>query len=115
MEIAQKISNQAPGDASVAGSPTIFERTFKTEVVADSGQTIVLGGLISTDRTINDRSVPGFSSIPLLGKLFDSVEDTETKTELVVMVTPKVLDSGEEWDLIKSQLEQQLEFLSLPK
>ncbi|SFC52294.1 secretin N-terminal domain-containing protein [Pseudoalteromonas denitrificans] len=101
MEIAQKISNQVKGDSSVAGSPIIFERSISTEVIAQSGQTIILGGLISENRTINDTSVPFFSSIPIVGKLFDSTEDTDDKTELVVLVTPKVIESVEEWENIK--------------
>jgi len=114
MEIVQKISNQAAGDSTVEGSPTIFERTFKTEVVADSGQTIILGGLISEDKTINDRTVPFFSSLPLIGKLFDSTEQKKTKTELVIMVTPRLIESTEEWSAIKNKLSQQLEYLKLP-
>ena len=113
MEIEQKISNQAPGDATVEGSPTIFERTISTEVVADSGQTIVLGGLISKDRTVNERTTPFFSSIPIVGHLFSGEDDTETKTELVVLVTPKVLDSQDEWDFIKTQLSQKLNYIEL--
>lgn len=101
MEISQKISNQVAGDDSVASSPIIFERSINTEVVAQSGQTIILGGLISENRTINDTSVPFFSSIPILGKLFDSTNDTDDKTELVVLVTPRVIESIEEWDEIK--------------
>jgi len=114
MEIMQKISNQAPGDSSVEGSPTIFERTFSTEVVADSGQTIILGGLISEDKTINDRSVPFFSTLPFIGKLFDATEQKKTKTELVIMVTPRVIESTDEWSEVKSKLSQQLEYLKLP-
>ncbi|PHS21106.1 MAG: hypothetical protein COA85_13405 [Robiginitomaculum sp.] len=104
MEIDQKISNQAKGGSSVAGSPIIFERSISTEAVAESGQTIVLGGLISENRTINDNSVPFFSSIPLIGRLFDSTDDTKDKTELVVLVTPRVIESPQEWDDIKAKL-----------
>ena len=103
MEIDQSISNQATGDDSVAGSPIIFERSISTEVVAESGQTIVLGGLISENRTLTDTSVPFFSSLPILGKLFDSTNDNKDKTELVVLVTPKIIESTDEWDEIKAK------------
>lgn len=108
MEIDQKISNQSPGDESVAGSPIIFERKIKTEVIAESGQTIVLGGLISENRTKNDRSVPFFSDIPLIGGLFDGTDDTQDKTELVVLVTPKVIESTSEWQAIKRKFSSKL-------
>lgn len=113
MEIAQKISNQSIGDDSVAGSPIIFERNIKTEVIAESGQTIVLGGLISDQRTVNDTSVPFFSSIPLIGKLFDTKSDTKDKTELVVLVTPKIIESSDEWDAIKAKFSASLSELKL--
>nr|WP_246283129.1 secretin N-terminal domain-containing protein [Marinifaba aquimaris] len=108
MEISQKISNQAPGDDSVAGSPIIFERNISTEVVADSGQTIILGGLIAEDRTVSDTGVPGLSEIPLLGGLFESSSDVNTKTELIILVTPKVVEESAEWQHIKQELYQGL-------
>jgi general secretion pathway protein D len=114
MEILQKTSNQASAGSSVEGAPIIFERTIQTEVVAESGQTIILGGLMSENITINDTSVPGFSSIPLLGKLFDSKEDTTIKTELVVMVTPRVIESNDEWQDIKQRLALELNSIELP-
>ncbi|MGL1957056.1 MAG: hypothetical protein OCD00_07045 [Colwellia sp.] len=113
MEIDQKISNQTPGDDSVAGSPIIFERSISTEVVAESGQTIILGGLISESRTINDRGVPFFSSIPLIGSLFDSTSDNKDKTELVVLVTPKIIESVDEWAEIKAKFSSNLTKLKL--
>ena len=108
MEINQKISNQSPGSDAVAGSPIIFERSIRTEVIAQSGQTVVLGGLISENQTVNDTSVPFFSSIPLVGKLFDSTNDTKDKTELVVLVTPKIIESNDEWDSIRAKFSKQL-------
>jgi general secretion pathway protein D len=103
MEIDQEINNQAAGSSAVSGNPILLERSIQTEVVAESGQTIILGGLISETRTINDTSVPFFSSIPLIGKLFDTTSDTGGKTELVVLVTPRVIESGGEWEEIKAK------------
>ena len=103
MEIKQKISSQAEADQSVAGSPVIFERSIGTEVIAESGQTIVLGGLMSENSSVSDTSVPFFSSIPLIGKLFDTNSDSKDKTELVVLVTPRVIESSDEWDDIKAK------------
>ena len=113
MKIKQKISNQTPGDDSVAGSPIIFERSISTEVVASSGQTIILGGLISESRTLNDRSVPFLSSLPFIGKLFDGTSDTKDKTELVVLVTPRIIESTDEWESIKAAFSTNYNELSL--
>jgi len=113
MEIKQNTTNQVPSDDSVAGSPIFFERSVDTEVVAESGQTIILGGLISETRTINDRSVPFFSSIPLLGNLFDGTKDTAVKTELVILVTPRVIEATDEWENIKTKFAQGLSKLNI--
>jgi len=113
MEIDQKISNQANGGSSVEGAPIIFERSIGTEVVAESGQTIVLGGLISENRTINDITVPFFSSIPLIGRLFDSNDDTTGKTELVVLVTPRVIESVDEWNDIKAKFSANFQIINI--
>jgi general secretion pathway protein D len=113
MEIDQEINNQATGSSAVSGNPILLERSIKTEVVAESGQTIILGGLISETRTINDTSVPFFSSIPLIGKLFDTTSDTGDKTELVVLVTPRVIESGNEWEEIKAKFLHKLQNINI--
>lgn len=103
MAIDQTISNQATGGDAVDGSPTIFERSIGTEVIAQSGQTIVLGGLISENSAQNDSGVPFFSSIPIIGYLFEQKSESKDKTELVVLVTPRVLDSNDEWQEVKDK------------
>ncbi|MDT0602809.1 secretin N-terminal domain-containing protein [Thalassotalea castellviae] len=113
MEIDQQTTGQADGGVSVAGSPVISERNIQTEVIAESGQTIVLGGLIKENKTKSDSSVPFFSSIPLVGKLFDSQKDSTTKTELVVLVTPRIIESVNEWEDIKTQFMQSFKSLQL--
>ena len=115
MEIAQKISSQAKGGASVEGNPTIFERSISTEVIAGNGQTIMLGGLISERSSYGERSVPFFSRIPILGNLFDGTENDSNKTELVVLVTPRIIESTNEWQAVFEQFKQNLTELELAK
>jgi general secretion pathway protein D len=103
MEIDQKASNESPGSTAVEGATSIFERTIQTEVIAESGQTIILGGLMSERTTINDTSVPFFSSIPFIGMFFNTKSDVKVKTELVIFVTPKVIESPDEWGDIKAK------------
>jgi len=113
MEVSQTNTDSVKGNGAVAGATTVFERGISTEVVAESGQTVILGGLISENRTRSDTSVPFFSSIPLLGKLFDSESDNLTKSELVIMVTPRVVESNAEWRGIYQQLKQELKLLDI--
>lgn len=112
MEITQKISNQA-SSSGAEGNPIIFERSLKTEVIAGNGQTIMLGGLISENSTLTDRSVPFFSSIPIFGRLFDGTDNNTNKTELVVLVTPRIVDSTAEWESVYSQFKQGMSELKL--
>ncbi|WP_462152145.1 type II secretion system protein GspD [Pseudoalteromonas xiamenensis] len=116
MEIQQNISNEVKTDnPTVQGSPAIFDRAIKTEAIAETGQTIILGGLISTRHSNGDSAVPGLSQIPILGELFKTKSESNEKTELVIMVTPKVIESGDEWLHIKADLQQQLSGLKLPQ
>lgn len=114
MEIDQNISNEFDtGKATVGGSPAIFERVIKTEAVANSGQTIILGGLISTRTSTGRNGVPGLKDLPVLGGLFRADKEDTTKTELVIMVTPRVIESGNEWERVKQDLQQQLKTIDI--
>ena len=113
MDVVQQISNQQEADESVAGSPIIFERKISTEVIAESGQTIVLGGLISENSSYGKTSVPFFSSIPVIGNLFDGRNDSSDKTELVVLVTHRIIESNDEWDEIRGKFSNVLQRLSI--
>ena len=113
MEIKQKISNEVESGSTVAGNPSVFERSIDTEVIAESGQTIILGGLISENRSVKDSKVPVLGDIPLLGNLFKADTKSGDKTELVVLVTPRVIESSSEWAQLKQQFESSLENLSI--
>jgi general secretion pathway protein D len=113
MSIEQSNSNQVSGGASLEGNPRIFERSIKTEVVAESGQTIVLGGLISENRSNGSDGLPGLHRIPILGALFGTRSRDNSKTELVIMVTPRVINRSDEWDEIKRKLNDGMEYIDI--
>ncbi|WP_198150209.1 secretin N-terminal domain-containing protein [Agarivorans gilvus] len=106
MEIQEKISNEVKGAAGAEGNPNIFERTLKTEVVAESGQTIILAGLVSSDVSTNDNGVPVLKDIPGIGGLFKSQSKSNSKTELVMLVTPRVIHRTDQWKLITSDFQR---------
>ncbi len=104
MEIEQTISNQ------VAGSDqAILNREIKTEVVANSGSTILLGGLISENSSDADTKVPLLGDIPFFGNLFKGKSDTTSKTELVILVTPRVIYDQNQWLDIKENFKKGIE------
>lgn len=72
--------------------PSIDTRRIETEVLVRDGQTLVLGGIRETENTGAQSSVPYLGSIPGLGRLFRSSIDSSVETELLVFVTPTILD-----------------------
>ena len=80
-------------------------------MVANSGQTILLGGLISENKSDIDKSVPLLSKIPLVGYLFSSTTEATEKTELVILVTPRVIYNTNQWDSIKDNFKKGLGML----
>ncbi|TPH18967.1 secretin N-terminal domain-containing protein [Litorilituus lipolyticus] len=107
MDIQQSISNQIAGNAQ-----GILNRDISTEVVANSGKTILLGGLVSENAYDIDKGVPFLSSIPIFGYLFKSETQSKEKTELVVLVTPRIIFDDNQWDNIKHNFKQGLDMLT---
>ncbi len=60
-----------------------------------SGETVLLGGLIRETRQDGQKGVPGLSKIPLIGRLFGKTTAASQRQELLVMITPTVIDSAE--------------------
>lgn len=71
---------------------TTNSRDMKTEVIVKSGDTTVIGGVFQSDVAVSKNGIPGLKDIPVLGTLFRGQNDSQTKTELMVFVTPKILD-----------------------
>lgn len=113
LQISQNISNAVDGGISVEGSPSFFERAITTEVIAQSGQSILLGGLISENNSSSKSAVPLLSDLPLLGALFKGQKESKKKTELVILITPRVLDSTAQWQHIKDNLDSAMQLLKI--
>lgn len=97
LEVDQEITNIVPeapiGNAGFSDVVT-SKRTIQTSVLADDQQTIILGGLIRDDVTINDNRVPFLGSIPALGWLFRSESRSNTKRNLLIFLRPSVIRDG---------------------
>jgi type IV pilus assembly protein PilQ len=74
------------------GTPIISTRKASTNVKVRSGETIVIGGLIRDSLIKNEQKVPILGDIPLLGWLFKSTKSTKVKTELIVFITPIIIE-----------------------
>jgi len=95
-DIDRQLSDGAlVGDPALVG-PTTTIRSASTVVGARHGQTVVIGGLLSDTIRRDERAVPFLSDIPVLGALFRRNEDRRVKTNLLVFLTPHVIDSDQQ-------------------
>ena len=94
LEISQEESTPET-QADATGNVAVNQRTIETEIAVQSGQTVLLGGLIRETAGDSDAGVPGLSRIPLVGKLFGSSNKEYLRQELLVLITPTVIDSAE--------------------
>ena len=74
--------------------PSIDTRSVETQVLVSDGQTVVLGGIYETERRETIKKVPLFGDIPIFGVLFRSKQLVENKAELLIFVTPRILEEG---------------------
>lgn len=113
MDIHQEIKKLGP--QTLFNAYIIISREADAKVVAKDNQTVVLGGLIGDDKTTTKNSVPFFSKIPLLGKLFDYNTTTGEKTELLVFITPHVVANQAEIDKITKEQQERMKTLQIQK
>jgi general secretion pathway protein D len=91
MDISQEVSDVSTTTTSGLDSPTISQRKFSSSVAVRSGETIALGGLIKDSITGTRNGLPFLSSIPIIGPIFGSTDDQSARTELIVLITPRVV------------------------
>ncbi|MDH4282115.1 MAG: hypothetical protein OEV36_05650 [Myxococcales bacterium] len=91
LEIAQEVSEAAATQTSGIDSPTISKRTAQSVVTTQSGETLVFAGLIQNKRTFTTSGLPFLSKIPILGGLFGKQGYRDEKTELVLLITPRLI------------------------
>ena len=89
MEVS--VRNDSVGDV-VSGVPSINTNEVTSNVLVDNGQTIVLGGIYVEENTESYTKVPFFGDIPVAGRLFRRDSRTEDKQELLIFITPKIID-----------------------
>jgi general secretion pathway protein D len=96
LEVAQEVSSLVPATSSIKSADLITnKRLIKTTILADDQQTIALGGLIQDDSTQSLSQVPGLGRLPLIGGLFRSKSNEQTKRNLLVFLQPTILRGNE--------------------
>ncbi|MDY0050689.1 MAG: type II secretion system protein GspD, partial [Halothiobacillaceae bacterium] len=77
-------------------------------VAVRSGESVVLGGLIRDNKTQSQGGVPGLYQIPVLGSLFGTTTDSSTRTELLVMITPRALSDDNQLRDVSAELKSRM-------
>jgi len=91
LEISQEVSSVIATTTSTINSPTIQQRLITSTVAINNEETVVLGGLIKEDDTEDKAGIPFLNDLPFIGNLFGSQSSTINRTELLVILTPRVV------------------------
>ena len=104
LDVEQEVSSVSTSASTGTLTPTISERRIDSTVTIETGQTIVLGGLISDSRTGTKSGIPLISDIPLVGAAAGVTDNTVAKTELIVFITPHVIRNSSEAQGVSEEL-----------
>jgi general secretion pathway protein D len=110
LNVSQVVSSPGIKDTTTGNFP-IQQREVATQVAVQSGQTVLLGGLIKQNDALTDTGIPGLNQIPVLGRLFGTTSRTRTRTELIVLITPRVITNGDEAKQVTDEYQRKFESL----
>jgi general secretion pathway protein D len=110
MDVSQE-DTVAGAPVTPGGNPPIDQRNLKTQVAVQSGETVLLGGMIKDEESSSKSGLPVLSSIPLIGSLFGSTEKKRDRTELIILITPRVVTNPDEAREMTQEYQQKFESL----
>ncbi|MGY2224943.1 type II secretion system secretin GspD [Pseudomonas gingeri] len=111
LDIQQQVSD-ASNTLDANGNPTISTRAVSTQVAVQSGQTVLLGGLIQQNDSRSDNSVPYLGKIPGLQWLFGNTERKNGRSELIVLITPRVITGSSEAKDVTDEYRQKMQLMT---
>ena len=113
MDIQQQVSDAQTqtGTSDTPVNPRISTRSVSTQVAVQSGQTVLLGGLIKQDNAQSVSAVPYLGKIPGLRWLFGNTSKSKDRTELIVLITPRVITSSSQARQVTDDYRQQMQLL----
>ncbi len=112
MDIQQQVSNADTSTITATqANPSISTRSVSTQVAVQSGQTVLLGGLINQNNAETSSSIPYLGNIPGLRWLFGTTSKSKARTELIVLITPRVITSSSQSRQVTDDYRQQMQLL----
>lgn len=109
LELTQRVDDVDQTISSGIDSPTIIQREITTSVAVQSGDTIVLGGLIRDKKENGESGVPFLRDIPYLGALFSGSRKQQSKTELIVMIKPIAIGNSNEARIVTEEYRKKMQ------
>lgn len=107
LNVSQEVSSVENTRAGVASSPSFSTRKVDTKLTVTDGKTVVIGGLMSDNRSDTDTGVPYLKDIPVAGNLFKSYDKRKIRTELVVMITSYAIEDDFDVQAISESFRRQ--------
>lgn len=108
MDVSQEVSDVGATTSSSLNSPTIQQRKINSTVAVQDGETVALGGLIKDSRSRERTGIPVLQDIPYIGNLFGTTNNSGTRTELLVMITPHVIQGVQKLRNVTDELRRKL-------
>lgn len=110
LDIDQNVTDVGPVDAATR-QRSFLERTVKSRVAVRNGESVVLGGLIRDNESTGRSGVPLLMDIPILGSLFSTTSEISTRTELLIFITPRVLESDSDLRDLNNEMRSRMQGL----
>jgi general secretion pathway protein D len=114
LEIEQEISNVVNPEQQTL-TPTISQRRIHSTVAVTSGQTVLLGGLISEQQDTTKAGIPGLNQIKYLGDLFGNTSKSRQRSEIIVFIRPMVVRDGVDAQAVTEEFRERLESMRRPR
>jgi general secretion pathway protein D len=108
LTIAQEVSEAQVNNISDVQSPLILTRSISTTLSLNDAETALLGGLISENISRSENGIPWLMDIPILGSLFKTSTSGRNRTELIILLTPYIIESAETATALRDAFREQL-------
>jgi general secretion pathway protein D len=96
LDVAQEVSAASQTETGVNASPTFSSRKLETKLTLQNGSTVLLGGLISEERSSGNTGIPLLKDLPIVGSAFGKQSTGGRRRELIVLITPYVIGNNRE-------------------
>ena len=108
LDVSQEVSGATATNTGVNNSPTFSTRKIETKLTLKNGATVLLGGLISDDASQGDAGIPGLKDLPLIGGLFKTLSSNKARRELIVLITPYVINDDHDAESVTTAFRRAL-------